>query len=168
MTRSAWPKAALAALLPLSLLACATLQGFAKPELTLVNLRWKDFTVLESTIELEVRLSNENPETLVVDGGLLNLYLDGDLIGKGSTGETFEIPRLESVTQKFLVHVSHLNAIHRIKTIHENKRVDYAIKGELYVRRGSGTTKVKVAQVGDLDMRDFARSAASGGEGGGD
>lgn len=148
---------AAAALCAVALSGCATMQGPAPPDISLVNLKFREFKVLESTVDLEVRLSNENPEEVVMDGGVLKLYLNGAKIGKGMSSERVTIPRLDSVTTTFEIHISHLDVIKKFRSIQRDKKVAYALKGSLYILKPSGSTrKVAVAQEGDFDMeRDF-------------
>jgi LEA14-like dessication related protein len=121
---------------------------------TVVDLEIVDATLFETTLDVTLRISNDNPEALVLDGAVVRLELGGVKVGKGATGERVEVPRLDSVTRHVEVHLNHLALATRIKGIIDQKVVDYGVSGKVYVLQRSGAIrKMDVSGEGRLDLR---------------
>jgi LEA14-like dessication related protein len=131
---------------------CVSTPPLESPDVTLVNLRVVDMTVFETTIEARLRVSNPNPEPLMVEGAAFKLYLDGKKVGSGMTPETVEVPRLESAVLRTTVHINNASALLRLKEILEEREVGYGLRGRLYVTRPTGTVQLKIEREGHLDL----------------
>lgn len=132
---------------------CATTGGLIPPEVTLVNLELVDATLFESTFTVAVRMTNDNPEPLVLDGAVVKLMLEGSKFGRGSSGERIEIPRMDSVVQELELHLSHVAIVTKIKGIVESKELNYALSGHVYVLTPSGRTKrLHIEREGTVDL----------------
>ncbi|MCP3958081.1 MAG: LEA type 2 family protein [bacterium] len=141
-----------ALLLALILLTgCASL-GLVEPDVTLVNLKFTDLTVFETSGIFIVRLANENPEPLVVEGGVYNLYLGGFRIGKGLSDHHIEVPALGTAIDEVELHMSNLAIATQLRSILDSGIVDYRIKAKVYVDRGYGRRKVTVEHEGRFDF----------------
>lgn len=143
------------AFLPLLLLSvflggCATVDHV---NVSLVNVRFTDATVLETTAVFTVRINNETPGPLMLDGAVHRIYLEGLYVGEGLSNEKLEVPRLSSVTQNLEVHLSNLRLATRIKPIIESKIFDYKVRSVIYTQPSGG--KFHVSSEGRLDLRDF-------------
>ena len=102
---SAIPAFALVAALALS--GCASL-GLVAPDVSLVDLKFTDLTMFETSGIFTVRLTNENPEPMFIEGGVYNLYLGGWRIGKGLSDHRVEVPPLSTATDEVELHLSNL------------------------------------------------------------
>ncbi|MCU0305699.1 MAG: LEA type 2 family protein [Thermoanaerobaculales bacterium] len=153
--------AALSFVATAGLAGCASSGGLVAPAVTLVDLELVDATVFESTFEVAVRIANDNPEPLLVDGLVLSLELDGRGFGKGSTGERFEVPRLGSVVRNVEMRLSHVAIATKIRGVLSSKVVDYAITGKVYVVRPSGAVVgLPVDKQGRIDLSGGTIDAA--------
>jgi len=133
---------------------CTTSGGLIPPEVTLVDVELVDATIFESTFTVSVRLTNDNPEPLVIDGTVVKLILEGSKFGRGSSGERVEIPRMSSVVLDLELHLSHVTIVTKIKRIIESKELDYALSGHVYVLKPSGGTKrLHIEREGTIDLR---------------
>jgi len=132
--------------------SCASMIGLETPEIALADLRLEQITFTETTFVIDVRITNTDPEALVVDGATFKLILDGAKIGTGVTNQAVEIPRLDSAVLQAQLFVNHLDMVRRVRTIVERRKFSYALKGKLYVQRGTSTYKIPVAQEGSLDI----------------
>lgn len=133
---------------------CATTEALTPPEVSLVDLDFVDATIFESTLDVGVRIFNENPEPLILDGAVIKLELDGRKFGKGATSERIEVPRLDSVVQRLEMHLNHLAVATKIKTVVESKVVNYTITGKVYVITPSGSVKrLPIDKKGQIDLR---------------
>ena len=141
--------ALLLALVPLT--GCATL-GLIEPDVSLVNLKFTDLTVFETSGVFVVRLANENPEPLTVEGGVYNLYLGGFRVGKGLSNHRIEVPALGTATDEVELHMSNLAIATQLRSILDSGIVDYRIKARVYVDRGYGRRRVTVEHEGRFDF----------------
>lgn len=126
---------------------CASL-SLLPPEVSLVDLEFTDLTMFETTGQFTVRLSNENPEPLRINGGVFRLYLNGIKVGKGLTSEAVEVPRLGTATQQVELHVNNVALISRLAALMETPILDYQIKSRLYVEGAVGTRRVNFVNAG--------------------
>ena len=135
-------------------LGCITTDPLDPPDVNLVDLDFVDATIFESTLDVAVRISNDNPEPLILDGAVIKLELSGRSFGKGATAERIEIPRFGSVVQRLEMHLNHIAVATKIRSIIETKVVDYAIKGKVYVVTPSGSVKrLPIDKKGTIDLR---------------
>lgn len=155
------PLAAALALVTLS--GCASLEPFTAPEVTLVDLRFEDLTVFETSGTFTVRLSNENPEPIVVDGAAYKLYLGGLRVGEALSDQRIELPRLGSTVYDVDVFINNVALVARLVTLGQERGLDYTIKGKLYVERPYGLRRLRFKRDGRIDFgADGARPAAAG------
>jgi len=138
----------------MSVLGCISTAPLDPPEVTLVDLDFVDATVFESTLDVAVRLSNDNPEPMIIDGAVIKLELDGRSFGKGAMAERTEIPRFGSVVEHLEMHLNHIAVASKIKGVIERKVVDYAVTGKVYVLTPSGSVRrLAIDSRGTLDLR---------------
>lgn len=145
----------LAALLVVGSLAvgCVTTEPLEPLDVTLVDVEFIDATIFESTLDVAVRISNDNPEALTLDGAVIKLELAGRKFGKGSTSERLEIPRLGSVVQRLKMHLNHIAVATKIRSVIDSQRVDYAITGKVYVLTPSGSVRrLPIDKQGTIDL----------------
>jgi LEA14-like dessication related protein len=152
-------------IVPLALMAvfawgCASTEPVEPPGVTLVDLDIVDATLFESTLDVAVRISNDNPEPIIIDGAVIKLELNGIKVGKGASDERLELPRLDSVVRRVELHMNHLALATRIKGIIEAKVLNYAVTGKVYVVRPSGSVRgMSFESRGKLDLRGEAAQA---------
>jgi LEA14-like dessication related protein len=112
-------------------------------------------TMLETTLQVTVRISNPNPDPLALEGAAFKLRLDGHKVGSGMTPDELTVPRLESRTLQIAFHLSNPATILRLPTIVDSRSVDWSLNGKLYVRTSLGRRTLKVAQQGHLDLGEL-------------
>lgn len=153
-----------AALLSISMLSgCASMEPFTAPEVTLVNVSFDDLTVFETSGTFTVRLSNQNPEPVVVDGAAYKLYLGGMRVGEALSDERVELPRLGSTVYDVDVYLNNVALVARLVTLGQERGLDYTIKGKLYVERPYGLRRLRFKRDGRIDFNaDGARPLAAG------
>lgn len=154
--------AAVLMVLGLTLCGCATFNRTEGLDVSIINLQFTEATVFETTAVFTVRLQNESPAPLSLEGGVHKFYLNGFFIGKGLTGESIEVPRLDSVTQQVTVRLRNITIAQRIKAIVEGQRVDYRVESLLYTRQEGRPARVRVAHDGNLDLKDFTPTPEAG------
>lgn len=156
---------------------CASLGTMTPPDVSLVDLELTDVTVFETTGTITVRLTNENPDPLVIEGSVFKLYLNGMAVGKALDSERVEIPRLGTATQTVNLHINNVALVARLATMLEASELNYRIKSRLWVERPYGTRKVRLDHQGrfsydeergfesHLDKPDALIDEASSGDG---
>jgi len=149
------PRAAVLVLL-LAAAGCATLGQLTPPELHLVDLALVDATLFESTLTATVRVDNDNPEPLVVDGIVVQLVVGGLAVGKGRSDARVEVPRLGSETVPLTVHLSNVKLATRLHALFQDEVVDYALDGTVFVLTGSRSVRVPIRQTGRIDLEGEA------------
>lgn len=142
--------------------ACATGRLAKSVEVSLVNLRFDQVTPFETTATFTIRVQNQSPEALRLDGAVHKVYLNGVAVGSGVCAEPLELPRLSEGVQTVSVHLRNLAMARLLRDIIEARRVDYRLHSVLYAQHGGGSTRVKVSRAGALDLKDFQPSRPAG------
>ena len=143
------------ALFSLALVGCATIRPFEGVDVSLVNVRFVQSTVWETTAIFTVRLQNESPDPVTLTGGVHKFYLDGLFLGEGLSNQSVTLERLSSATQDITVHLRNLSLARRLKPIIEQQRFDYRVDSVLYFDSASRYGRGKVSHAGQLDLREF-------------
>lgn len=123
------------------------------PSVSLINLRFEDATALETTATFTLRLSNESPTPVALEGEVHKIYLNGLYLGKGLSDQKVEVPRLGTITHDVKVHLSNLALATRIKSIIDAKSFEYRIDS---VFHGKGPfSRTKSQSTGKLELKDL-------------
>lgn len=133
--------------------------GNSGPSVSLINLRFEDATALETTAIITLRLSNESPQPVKIEGEVHKIYLNGVYIGKGLSDQTVEVPKLGTVTHEVKVHLSNLALATRIKSIIETKTFEYRIVSTFYGK--SWFNRMSSENTGKLELKDLVPEASS-------
>ena len=136
--------------------ACATFRPAEGLDVSVANLQLGESTLMETTLQVTVRLANATPDPLLLEGGVHRVYLNGLYVGEGLNNETLEVPRLSSVTQTVATHLENLRLITRIRGIFDSRKVDYRILSTVYVRQNGRRQTFRIARDGTLDLQQFA------------
>jgi LEA14-like dessication related protein len=135
---------------------CASLGGLESPEVTLVQVVPVEATVFETTLDVRLRIANPNPDPITFEGANFKLTLDGRKIGRGMTPETVTVDRFGTAVVPLPFHVSNTSLLLRLREILDSQAVSYGVSGKLYLRRATGTRKVKVQSTGRIDLGEPA------------
>ena len=120
---------------------CASMTSVEPPEVTLVNLKFTEVTLFETTMIATLRITNPNPEAFSVQGASFKLYLEDHKVGTGVTSEVFSVERLDSHVVDATFHINNASALLRLRKIIEQKDVTYNVKSILYTEGVFGTKK---------------------------
>jgi LEA14-like dessication related protein len=146
----------------LGLTGCATVRSFEGFDVSLVNVRFVQSTVWETTAIFTVRLQNESPDPVTLTGGMHKFYLDGSFLGEGLSNQPLTLERLSSGTQDITVHLRNLSLARKLKPIIEQQRFDYRVDSVLYFDSASRYGRGKVSHTGQLDLREFQPTPPAG------
>lgn len=165
----------LAGLAPLMLLCgCAMLDSTVPPEVSLVDLRFENLSLFETTAVFTLRVANENPFPVTVDGGVYKLALNGRNVGKGLSNARLDVPRLASTTDQVTVHIGNLSLLLSAMDLGQQSEVAYSVSSTLYVRDESGAHRLRSSKSGAVRLpegqtralQQFAPQAGLGTAGG--
>jgi LEA14-like dessication related protein len=154
MKRSAFCWGAVSALV-LLLCSCVTGKLSEGVEVSLVNLGFSNATVLETTGKFVIRVQNQLPQDISLEGGVHKIYLNGIYVGSGVSNESTSIGRLSEGTQTVTVHLQNLSVARLVRDIVEQQRVVYRLDSVLYARLNGKSGQLKTSKAGTLDVKDF-------------
>ena len=135
------------------LAGCAREDG---PAVSLIDVHFQAATVLETTAVFTLRLENNLPEPLHLNGSVHKIYLNGLYIGSGLSDAPLDVPRLSTATDDVTVHLSNLAMATRVKSVIESKSFDYRIVSKFYGR--SWFDGLRSVSEGRLELKDFMPS----------
>lgn len=147
-----WAWVALFAVVLLS--GCSALAPTVPPGITLADLRFTDLTVFETAGVMVVRLSNENPEPMFIEGGSYDLFVDGVKIGQALSDHQLEVPALATATDEMEIFLNNLAIATRVKAIFETGAFDYRIKARVYERGDLRRKTHRVSKDGFFSFED--------------
>ncbi|MEM1244887.1 MAG: LEA type 2 family protein [Acidobacteriota bacterium] len=147
---------------PLLLLLIALLLGstgcasfgavFDPPEVSLADLQIQDMTVFETTGRILVRITNPNPNPVLVEGGSYSLSINGVQVGRALTNSVVEVGGLESAVHEADLTLSNLALATRVASVVELEGFDYVIKAKLFLGQNL-RRRVKVTNAGYFDFQ---------------
>ncbi|MEM6797201.1 MAG: LEA type 2 family protein [Acidobacteriota bacterium] len=145
-------KAAHLGALTLALLCTVGCSTLEPPDVTLVALGLTEITMLETTGEVSIRLTNPHPDPLEVDGAEFKLYLDGLRVGRVLIDEKATIPRLGTEVLDGKLFINNLTVVTRLNSILENERFSYRMNGRVFLAGDFGRRSVRLERRGTIDM----------------
>jgi LEA14-like dessication related protein len=134
-------------------LVCGCGSSTPGPSVDLVSVRFEDATALETTATFTLRLSNENPAPVQINGAVHKIYVNGLYLGKGLSDQTVEVPRLGTITNDVTVYINNLKLATRFKSIIETKAFEYRIASVFHGSSRFGRTRSESS--GKLELKDF-------------
>lgn len=144
------------------LCSCATVRRPDGLDVSVANIRFGQSTLLETTLEVTVRIANEAAAPVLIEGGVHKIYLNGLYIGSGLSNESLEVPRLSSITQTVTTHLQNLSLITRLRGIIDSQRADYRIISTIYLRDNGRSLRFCVTRDGTVDLHEFQPAPQSG------
>ncbi len=130
-------------LILLTISACSTV-GLTPPEVSLVDVRFDEMSLLETNLKAKVRYENESNKAIRSTGTVHELTLNDIYIGKAMSDESLTIPRLGTATQEVTFRLSNISLLTKIQQLMNSNRLDYDIESKIYV--GSGFTGSSLTQ----------------------
>lgn len=133
------------------IVSSCSLNSARKPDVSIVDVRFTNATLFETTADFTVRIANPSSDELSLDGAAHDIYLNGIHVGKGLADDKINIPRLGSTTQTVSVHISNLSLLRNIQDLIDAKSFDYKIDSTLYVASLLGLSNYHVVQGGHFE-----------------
>jgi LEA14-like dessication related protein len=123
------------ALLSLLALACEAFPGRGRvrvPDVSVSNVTSGTMQGFESTVRIDLRISNPNPFPLQIDGLRFQLDLNGRRFARGQTDQVVEIPRLGDASVSLDVRTGLGDMLRQIPAVNDTD-FKYTIEGELFL-----------------------------------
>jgi len=124
------------------------------PELTLAGLKLTDSTLFETNATATLRVINPSPDSIEIQGASLKLIVDGHTMGRGVSQAQVTVEGLSSKTFDAEFHINNASAVFRLRKIIDSRRMDYSIRGKLYLLTPHGQRAVKVDRSGHFDFKE--------------
>lgn len=131
---------------------CASYVAAERARISLVDVRPAGATVLETSVQLTVRVTNETNQPLRLSGSSHKLALNGTSIGNGVTNEGLVVPALGTATQTITVHLENLTLLRKFSGMRNATEVNYRLDSRLH---SEGGRAVPVMTEGTFDLRPF-------------
>ena len=130
-------------------------------QVNLVNMAIGEATVWETAVNFTVRLQNELPDAVIVDGAVHKIYLNGTYVGEGLSNERVEIPRLSTSVQNVTVHLRNVSLFTKLRSIIDAQAVDYKMTSLLYTVIDGSKRTYRAEREARLDFKDFQPTPAA-------
>ena len=147
---------ALLLLLPLVLASCSSLgTRVVPPNVAIVGMQLANIQLVESAVAVTVRIENENPDPIIVTGGVHKIYVDGEFVGKALDNRRVEVPALGSANHTVIANVSNLALATRLGGIINSGSYNYEIKSHVYAALGTSGRRRRfpVQREGKVDLQ---------------
>jgi LEA14-like dessication related protein len=138
----------------LTLLAgCASLSPSPTVGLSVVDLRPLDSTVLETRVELVLRLTNESAQALAFAGSTHRLYVNDSYVGRAVSGEAVNVPAFGTTTPKVTVYLENLTLLRKAAEFSQAPtKLAYRLESRLHPAAGALFGDVKATTTGMIDL----------------
>lgn len=143
---------ALGLVLLLTSTACAWFRPAWNADVAVVGLRVERIELFEAQTVFTLRVDNEEPEPLVIDGSVHEIRIDGRPVGKGLLPDTIEVPGLSSARIEVPVAISTIGAIRTVRDAVERRSFTYEVDSTLYVLAGGRQRRVHLGRSGLIDL----------------
>lgn len=139
----------------LLLAGCASLSRDGGVGVTLVSVLPQQSSLFETAAALTLRLTNEGPEPLALEGSAHRIFINGTYVGRAVTDQRVMLPRFNSTTVTLTAHFENLALIRKAQELGQAPSVDYKIESRLHVAERAGT--IAANATGQLDFAGLMR-----------
>jgi LEA14-like dessication related protein len=144
----------LALLAATTLLTGCTMLSPAPPVgLSVTNIRPRQSTLLETSIELTLRLTNEGMQPLALAGSMHKLYVNDSYVGRSVSSESVTVPSLGTSTPTVTLYLENLTLIRKAAEFSQAPgRLTYRLESRLRPVADSPYGEIKTTARGELDL----------------
>jgi LEA14-like dessication related protein len=134
------------------LAGCATLSPASNIGLSVTNVRPLQSTLLETTIELTLRLTNETPRELALAGSTHKLYVNNSYVGRGVSNERVTLPAFGTSTPAITVYLENLTLLRKASEFSQAPKLAYRLESRLHPAAGGESGDLKAVATGEIDL----------------
>lgn len=129
----------------------------ASLDVRLVNLRFVQATVFETTVVADLRFENVAPGDIEITGAAHKIVANGRRLGRGLASTSMVVPRLGTAIQSVELRLGNLSVAKTMEELTRNPLVDYQVESTIYVKRsGDRERSTKLVRSGILDLSRLA------------
>ena len=139
----------------LLLAGCATLGPTPNVALSVTSIAPRESTLLETSAEVTLRLTNESAQPLALAGSSHKVYVNDTLVGRGVSSERVTVPAFGTVAIKVTVHADNLVLLRKAKEFSELPKLAYRLESKLHPADGAGLGDLKAGATGEIDLAAF-------------
>lgn len=145
-------RAALSGLLAL-LAGCATLSPPPAVAVSVVEVRPLESTLLETRVELTLRLTNESAQALAFAGSTHRLYVNDSQVGRAVSSEALTLPAFGTATPKVTVYLENLTLLRKAAEFSQAPaRLAYRVESRLHPAGGGWLGDLTLSTSGMIDL----------------
>lgn len=127
------------------------------PAVSLVDVRFGEVTLFETTLVARVRVENENKFPVTVDGGVHRIYLNDIDIGRGLSDERIELGRYGATEQQLTIRLSNVSMLRQIEPLIQSEEFEYRIESSMHMVSPS-RSELELVNRGRLGPSSFGAS----------
>jgi LEA14-like dessication related protein len=135
------------------LAGCAT---FAPPPplgTSVINLRPLTSTLLETSLEATLRLTNEGMQPLALAGSTHKLYVNDSYVGRAVSNERMTVPALGTITPAITVYLENLALVRKAAEFSQAPgKLAYRLESRFHPAEDSRFGDIKTTASGELDL----------------
>lgn len=132
---------------------CVSRPEPATVSLSVVSLRPLQSTVLETNVEVTLRLTNESGRQLALAGSAHRLYVNDSLVGRAVSAEAVTVPAFGTATPVVTLRLENLALLRKAAEFSRAPgRLAYRLESRLQPTDGGFFSDLKVTTVGELDL----------------
>lgn len=143
-----------ALLAAITLLAgCATFSPAPPVGLSVINILPRQSTLLETSLELTLRLTNEAGQPLALAGSTHKLYVNDSYVGRAVSSERVTVPALGTSTPTITVYLENLALLRKAAEFSQAPgKLTYRLESRLHPVESSRFGDIKATARGELDL----------------
>lgn len=122
------------------LTGCASVpKHLSPPNISLADIEFGDFSLLEQKMVLTLRLQNPNNIDIPLDGLTTQLEVNGQTLAQGSSNARVTIPRLGETTLRLNVTSNLVGLIKQLRLLQtgQGKQLPYTLRGQAFIPQRS-------------------------------
>jgi LEA14-like dessication related protein len=140
--------------------ACSVFSSTKSPDVLVTSFFLKDATLLETTAEFGIRIENDNPFPVEIDGSIHRVYLNDVFLGKGRDTSSFTIPRLGTLDRQISINVRNLTLIRKFEEIIHKPNIRYEIRSTFY--RKNSIYGISSENKGEIRLNSYLQDMNAG------
>lgn len=132
---------------------CATLGPTPGLGLAVTGIQTGESTLLETGVELTLRLTNESAQALVIAGSTHKVYVNDTLVGRGVSSERLTVPAFGTVAPKVTVFLENLTLLRKATEFSQAPgKLSYRLESRLHPAEGGLFGDLKAVATGEIDL----------------
>ncbi len=126
-------------ILTILLTSCSTI--LAKPDVNIIDVQFQESTLLETNLQIKIRIINPGNKTIVISGSKHNVKINDYGLGKAQSSNRIELPPLGEVTDTLILRMSNLKLMTKLERLINSNNFTYEIDSTFYTNQlfGLGT-----------------------------